>query len=327
MAFYNRNSNPGDMIAADLSASIAKRRDIETRLSRAETKAAECLEAVNDLTRDAADDAAVAAALVAKRASEDLVTAWQTSLADVSEKVLDLQDALKELDDQKMRKETSAAIEAISKRFVDDGTAVDIAIGKFIESTRRIADFVPDARGLEHYLTNAKAEIPLAVTLIAQIAQARAVATVAKTAPAALVMPEQIAPKLKTVPPAPTTARYFLSRNVAWFDAQGGKHCAPSLTDLDLPLHLVTKATEFGAIHAMDSDVRKKNHGGKSQSSKPAFEKCLWLNSDPTAKSNVAPIKSSHLGNPQPMDRGPGYSLIVPSQPLQVATRTEKPRS
>jgi hypothetical protein len=109
-----------------------------------------------------------------------------------------------------------------------------------------------------------------------------------------------------------------LSRNLAWYDAQGVKHCAPSLTDYDLPVGLITKATEFGAIHPMDSDVRKKNHGGKSQSSKPAFENCLWLNSDPTAKSVVEPVKSSHLGNFQVVDRGPAYTL-----PLQAATRFE----
>jgi hypothetical protein len=141
------------------------------------------------------------------------------------------------------------------------------------------------------------------------------------------VMPGTVVKMPAPKPPAPTTQRFFLSRNIAFYDAQGGKHCAPSLTDFDLPIGLITKATEFGAIHAMDSAVRKKNHGGKSQSSKPAFEHCVWLNGDPTAKSYVEPVRSSHLGDPQPMDRGPVRTGTLAPLQSMANTRTEKPRS
>jgi hypothetical protein len=318
MALFQK-STPADLISRDLAASLTKRKDIESRLQRAEVQAAQCRTVVDDLTHDAADDAAVAAALASKRAAEDLVTAWQKSLDDVNEKILDLEDATAEIANQKLRAETAAAIRTIMKDSVDDSAALDAAIARRIKSASRAAALIPDAAGVVAYLMNAKSELPLADALIQQLLESRAVATLAGTAPAALAVPEQIAVKPKVVAPVPTTARYFLSRNLAWFDAQGGKHSQASLTDCDLPIELITKANEFGAIHAMDSEVRRKNHGGKPQSQKPAIEHCLWLNSDPRAKNNVEPILSSHF---ERVDRGPVIVGTMRSQPLQVATRS-----
>jgi len=276
---------------------------------------------VDELTRDAADDAAVAAALASKRAAEDLCSAWQTSLDAINEKILDLQDATAEIADQKLRAETAAAIRMIIKESIDDSAALNVAIEKRIKSARKAAALVPEAAGIVHYLQNAKDELPRADALTVQLLESCAVATVAKTARAELVQPEQIAPKQKTVAPVPTTARYFLTKNLAWFDSEGGKHSQASLTDVDLPVELVTKARSFGAIHEMNSEIRRKNFGGVAQSTKPALANCLWLNDDPRAKSNVMPIKSSHLGDPQPMDRGPGYSFIAPTAPAMANTR------
>jgi hypothetical protein len=326
MALFQK-STPADLISRDLAASLTKRKDIESRLQRAEVQAAQCRTVVDDLTHDAADDAAVAAALASKRAAEDLVTAWQKSLDDVNEKILDLEDATAEIANQKLRAETAAAIRMIMKESVDDSAALNVAIEKRIKSARRAAALVPDAAGVVGYLLNAKSELPLADTLILQLLESRAVATVAGTAPAALAVPEQPAPRQNVVVElAPTFERVFLTQNVAWYGPDGTIHCWPSLNDAELPVGpVLAKARTIGAAWAMNSEQRKKHHGGKSNA-KPPLEHCKFLNDDPRLKSNVAPIKSSHLGNPQPMDRGPGYNLIVPSQPLQVATRTEKPQ-
>jgi hypothetical protein len=324
MAFFQKT--PADLIEADLKASRKKRVTTEQRLQYAEAQLAEYRATVEKLTNDVAENSAVAAASASVAGAEVEVQAWQNSLADIDAKILDLEDAEKEIANQKLRAETAAAIRVIIKESTDDSAALNVAIEKRIKSARRAAALIPDAAGIVNYLLNAQGELPLADAFTAQLLESRAVATIAGTAPAALAVPEQIAQKQKAVPPAPITARYFLSRNLAWFDAQGGKHSAPSCTDFDLPVGLITKATELGAIHAMDSDVRKKNHGGKSQSSKPAFEHCLWLNSDPTAKSNVTPIMSSHLGNLQ-VTVGTPIVGTMRSQPAMANTRTDKPQS
>jgi hypothetical protein len=327
MALFQK-STPADLISRDLAASLTKRKDIENRLQRAEVQAGQCRTVVDELTHDAADDAAVAASLASKRAAEDLVTAWQKSLDDVNEKILDLEDATAEIANQKLRAETAAAIRMIMKESADDSAALNVAIEKRIKSARRAAALVPDAAGVVGYLLNAKSELPLADALILQLLESRAVATVAGTAPAALAVPEQIAPPRQNVVVelAPTFERVFLTQNVAWYDPQGNVHCAPSLNDFELPVYVLAKARSIGAAWAMNSEQRKKHHGGKSNG-KPPLEHCKFLNDNPRLKSVAEPIKSSHLGNFEVVDRGPGYSFIAPTAPLQVATRTEKPRS
>jgi hypothetical protein len=319
MAFFQK-TNPADLIDRDLAASIAKRRDIETRLSRAEGQAAESRNVVDELTRDAGDDAAVAAALVSKRASQDLVTAWQKSLDDVNEKILDLQDAVAEIADQKTRRETATAIEVVSKTFTDAGARFDAATAEFIDATRRAADFVLDAHGLTAYLMNAKAEVPAATALIARILKDRAAQTLAKTAPAALVLPEQIAPRQTSAPPAATTMRLFLTQHLGWHDSNGVKHRAPSMHDAELPLDLVAKARALGAAHDLNSDTRAKNHGSKT-SAPPDWNHVKWLN-NPKETSNVAPILRHSAFKPHPHVRAP-YTINVPTQPAMVATRSE----
>jgi hypothetical protein len=317
MALFQK-STPADLIAADLRTSLAERRDIEQRLQHAKNQAVKCRSFADELKHDAAE---VGTALAATREAADLEAWLQKKLDDVSEKILDLQDADKEIALQKLRAETAAAIRAIMKESVDDSAALNVAIEKRIKSASRAAALIPDAAGVVGYLTNAKSELPLADALILQLLESRAVATIDGRAKAELAKPEQIAPKQKTAAPAPTTARYFLTKNLAWFDSEGGKHSQASLTDVDLPVELVTKARSFGAIHEMNSEIRRKNFGGVAPSTKPALANCLWLNDDPRAKSNVMPIKSSHLGDPQPMDRGPGYSFIAPTAPAMANTR------
>jgi hypothetical protein len=321
MAFFNKTS-PGDMIEADLKASLKTRKDIEQKLSSAMAQTVECQATVDQLGRDVADDFAVNAALTAKRAAEDLVTTRTKSLDDLDEKIADLQDAIKELADQKTRRETAAAIEMISKKFTEAGARFDAATAEFIEETRRTADFVLDAHGLTAYLMNAKAEVPAATALIAQILKDRAAQTIAKTARAELIMPEQIAPRQTSAPPARTTMRLFLTQHLGWHDAQGDKHRAPSMHDAELPLDLVGKARALGAAHDLKSDMRAKHFGSKT-SAPPAWEHCKFLNDDPRIKSNVAPIMSSHLGNFQVVDRGPPVTGTMRSQPAMAATRSE----
>src|ERR1019366_573321 len=108
----------------------------------------------------------------------------------------------------------------------------------------------------------------------------------------------------KAPAPAPTTARLFLTQHLGFFDEQGGQHPLASMNDAEIPLALVTKARALGAAWDLDSPQRKQ-HGGSKTSAPPAWAHCKILNENPTAKSNVEPILSSHF---TPVDRGPAYT-------------------
>ena len=181
----------------------------------------------------------------------------------VSEKILNLEDAQTEIADQKLRKETAAAIAEISKTVVEAGAVFDIATVKLIAATQRAADFVLDAHGLTAYLMNAKAEVPAATALIAQILKDRAAQTIAGTAKAHLVMPEQIAPRQTFVPPVPTTQRLFLTQHLAWYDSDGDKHRAPSMHDGELPLHLTR--LQRGRLRRARSQERRASQKSQQQ--------------------------------------------------------------
>jgi hypothetical protein len=308
--------------ARDLKESEKKQGIIQGRLTSAKSKAAECQAIVDQLGHDAADDDKLEAALVNKTAADALVAVREQSLADVSEKILDLQDAVAEIADQKTRVATAAAIEQITLDLIEAAKIYDAGAAKLAAASQRAADIVPDAVGLASYAVNTAAEVPAAVSMVAQVLRHRAVQTLNGSAPAALPMPESIAPKSKLIEPPPTTQRLFLTQHVAWYDEQGGRHRAPSMHAAELPLTLIAKARQSGAAHDLNSDVQRK-HGGTKTSAPPAWEHCKWLNENPLAKSNVEPIlhSLSPQFEPHPKPRQTIHGTM-PTQAVQPMTAT-----
>jgi hypothetical protein len=177
-----------------------------------------------------------------------------------------------------------------------------------------------DAHGLTAYLMNAKEEVPRATALIAQILKDRAAQTIDGRAKAALVMPEVIAPKQKPVPPPPTETIFFL-RASKWTDETGKLQLIQKFTDATLSPALAKHAIKVGAAVERTDPVRKQNLGSWSGRQFYA-EHCFALDTA-SATSNITPIKpmfEKHPNVPEP------WSQVVPTQPLQVATRTEKPQ-
>jgi hypothetical protein len=318
MAFFQKT--PAELIEADLKASRKKRVTTEQRLQYAEAQLAEYRATVEKLTNDVAENSAVAAASASVAGAEIEVNAWRQSLADLDAKTLDLTDAEKEIADRKLRAETATAIEAIAKTLVDADATLNAALANMIGATRRAADFVLDAHGLTAYLMNAKEEVPRATALIAQILKDRAVQTIDGRAKAALVMPEVIAPKQKAVPPPPTETVFFL-RASKWTDETGKLQLIQKFTDATLSPALAKHAIKVGAAVERTDPVRKQNLGSWSGRQFHA-EHCFALDAA-SATSNITPIKpmfEKHPNVPEP------WSQVVPTQPLQVATRTEKPQ-
>jgi hypothetical protein len=127
----------------------------------------------------------------------------------------------------------------------------------------------------------------------------------------------------KAPAPAPTTARVYLTASVAWYDDKGAKFRAPAMNDCDLPLTLLAKGKGIGAVHELNSDVRKKSHGSKT-SAPPEWAHCKWLNDDPKAKTDVEPILHSAFEKHPNVGRPYSGTMRQPAQP-QTATRSLPP--
>jgi hypothetical protein len=311
--------------ARDLRESEKKKIGDEQSLSQAQVDAAQAHAAVEELKHVAADPAKVKAALKTKREADDLVNFWADTLAAVDEKILDLQDAVDAIADQKVRVETAAVKEQIAKAVVEAGDAFNISATNYIDVLRQASDIVPDPHDLSAfpaYLTNVLAEFSPVKNLAAQTVRNSAAATLAGTGPAHLPTPESIAPKPSAPPPPPTTQRLFLTQHVAWYDEQGGRHRAPSMHAAELPLTLIAKARQSGAAHDLNSDIQRK-HGGTKTSAPPAWEHCKWLNENPLAKSNVEPIlhSLSPQFEPHPKPRQTIHGTM-PTQAVQPMTAT-----
>jgi hypothetical protein len=187
--------------------------------------------------------------------------------------------------------ERKAAAETLTAQIL----LVDETLPAWLQVSRNLAagfeamaHWRPECAQMAAFVRNAASEIENCVAITGDdlhpsVAAVRDGRMPIPRAPAAAEQPKP-APK-----PAPTTMLVFLTQHVAWYDDKGERHRATATHDTHLPLHLVAKARQIGAAHDIGSPERKKYHGTKT-SAPPEWHWCKWLNDDPKAKSNVAPI-------------------------------------
>ena len=246
----------------------------------------------------------------------------------VSEKSTNLEDAQTEIADQKLRKETAAAILRISKTVVEAGAVFDIATVKLIAATQpgppilwmlqrsglfderesrsagrnRIDRTNPERSRRANDCRNGKGPSSNAGTDRTAKPNVRAAST-------------------------NDAATLLTLQHLAWYDSDADKHRAPSKHDSELPLHLIGKARTLGAAHDLKSDVRAKNHGSKT-SAPPDWNHVKWLNDNPKAKSNVEPIRHSafepHPNVPAPHRHDARAGAMVATFRADQEIRTHK---
>src|ERR1019366_3617086 len=197
--------------------------------------------------------------------------------------------------------------------------------GPWLELTRKLAAAAADV-GPEHfeanqigsYLRNCASEIEAAG--VAAIGSMRSYAAGVISGQFPIPRAPGV-PSAKAPAPPPTTMRLFLTQHLGFFDEQGGQHPLASMNDHEIPLALVAKARALGAAWDLDSPQRKQ-HAGSKTSAPPAWSHCKILNENPTAKSNVEPILSSHF-EPHPNVR-PAYSgtMRQPAVPVSATRST-----
>lgn len=268
------------------------------------------------LDGDDGDDKTVAALQAKIDTAQSLLESLDEAVRTQSERVA---EAEREASDKETKRQRLAASEIIA----NDVARIDAQLKPWLAATRALATDLAkygtarfECGSIGAYLANlaAETEVALAVSIPDLKGYVIAVAEGREKIP---VMPGTVVKMPAPKPPAPTTERVFLTRNVAWFTPDGETHCAPSHNDCDLPLYVLGKARQIGVAHAMDSDLRQKHHGGKSNA-KPAFAHCEFLNDSPRLKSVAAPIMSSHF---ERVDRGPAITGIMRSQPTMESTR------
>jgi hypothetical protein len=269
------------------------------------------------LSPDGGDQTTIAALKNQIVSERELITALDDAAETQTALVVAEESRL--VDDETKRQRTAA-----SDAILADVAQIERQFAEWLTATRafatgigKYASFRTECSGISEFLANAANQVELAasVSIPDLRSAARAVLQGTERPP---VMPGTVVKMPAPKPPAPTTERVFLTRNLAWFTPDGETHCAPSLNDCDLPLYVVAKARAIGAAHAMDNDLRRKHHGGKSNA-KPALVHCEWLNSDPRAKSNVEPIR--HTAFEKHPNVPPPYNIIVPTQPAMENTR------
>jgi hypothetical protein len=223
--------------------------------------------------------------------------------------------------DEQTKKERTAASDMISadvERIECQVKPTLTAMRALATDLAKYASFRVEASGISEYLANAANEVEIALSVSIPDLRGGALAVLEGRERA----PSQPAKIVKLVAPAPTTERLFLTHSLGWFDAEGRKYRAPAMHDADLPLSLIAKGKAIGAVHDMNSDVRRKNHGSKT-SAPPEWSHVKWLNSDPNAKSAAEPIMSSSPRfDPHPNPRQTVHGTMrQPAQP-QAATRS-----
>jgi hypothetical protein len=316
MALFTRDS-PETKITRDLEVAVGKQHDHEKRLRLAEAKLVECLTAVEQ-AHDAGDDK-LDIALANKRAAEDKVAALIKWLAQDEKAVADLQEKADKIADGKMRVATAAAIEQIVVDLIEAGKIYNTGAAELTAAARRASDVALDAHGLVAFSMNTAAEIPAAVSMIAEVLRHRAAQTLNGSAPSGLPMPEQIPTKAKPVEP-PSLERVFLIKHVKFTDADGNLHRLPKINVSDLlPEHAARALKHTWAI-AM-SDPRVKQLGGSYGAQIPPVHLCEDL--DTGTPSDTPSIIHGVF---TPMDRGPTVYGVLPVQPVDpmTASRTEK---
>ena len=115
--------------------------------------------------------------------------------------------------EQKQRDETAAEIERRALELEAAGQAFDGAMARLAAAAQQAIEVTFDANGIHVFASNARLEMPPAITMTAQVMRDRARATVAGNAPAIIAT----APPVLLAPPksaAVPTASVFLLRPV-----------------------------------------------------------------------------------------------------------------
>jgi hypothetical protein len=316
MALF-KSANPESKITRDLEAARARHSDLAERLRVAEASVAERTEAAHQLTRDAADDKSLDAALAAARVAHDKAGALAAAVAAVGKDVASLEAQAAEIADRKLRAETAAAIGVLGDRLTKAAATFDSAVAELSEVCTELSPIIVDAGGLRNFSQTVRTEFPPAIAQISQIIRNRIAATLDGTAPAGLPKPEAPQPVLRVVEP-PKVRSVFIVRNCRFTDRNNAiRILRKGEIANDIPVGAAARALATGAAMPV-SDPRVRDLSRTWTSGPlPHPDACEDLDDTP---SSSEPVLHSAYAKP-----ANGAAYIKPLRTPVAATRADPP--
>jgi hypothetical protein len=242
---------------------------------------------------------------------QDAVVSSTSKLSGINDAIsalrVQIEGAEQQLAAERERVERVAASEQIASHVA----ALERQIEPWLKQTRELAasmaalDHVFEVGQIGNYLSNAAAEVEVAVAVM--LPQLRALVTAVANGDAPIPhRPEPMVP-VAEVPVAPTQIVFCL-RSVKWRDENGEQCVAGKFTDAYLPPETAVRALRSGACVRVDDSLRRKNKGWSTEI--PRADLAFDLDADPATQEQPPsePIQHSAF---QALDRGPGYNLRV----------------
>ncbi len=301
-----------------LKAKAEQRVDNAARLQGAEARLNEARANVEALAL-AADDKALDAALQAKRAAEDKLSALQAASAKLAAEHAAIEREIEAIVDRRMRAETSAACNVIADRIAKAQAAFTEAAQELEAAAREAALIILDGHPVASFVLSAREQLPPAIEVIVVGLRNHARAVIDRRAPASLPRPEPEPVKLALVPPSPMMTIFAL-KNLKYQSKAGVVVCIGANKMHSVPEALGRQAlAEHLALPLSDRRrIRDLEFGAVSYL--PDEAACTWLG-EPGREAPArsvrpgGPITHSSLATFEVMDRGPAFTVTMPRGP------------
>jgi hypothetical protein len=315
MALNPFKSDPVKRHEKELAAKIAERDNVNTILKSTEASLPGLALTVGQLMRAGADAKELNSAEAnLDAANKRMIKAGET-LSEVATEIAAIEQQLAALADEKLRAETAAEIERRADKLEVAGKQIDVAFQQLVSACRDADQVVLDGAGLTKFAENAATEIQPTVAMVARELRGRAAATLAGNAPAALrTAPLALVPQPQ--PETPKLERFFTLWAVKFVDASGVLRRAPQFVIVELSPAQAERGLASGDVCRIDDPRVAKHRNARTGSQQlPRPEHCHSLD----GVSDIAYEPPQQQPVFEKVDRGPGFTMRVPSQPAVAA--------
>jgi hypothetical protein len=279
MARFFERGDPAEReqrnLEAQLKAKVDRRVDNAVRLQTAEAKLAEACALVEQLALEG-DDAALDRALQARRGAEDKITALRGAALKIGKEIAEIEAAIDKVVDQRVRRETSAAVAAMADELAEAQADFTKAAQRLEAAARQGGLLIPESRAVAEFTLSAYTQLEPATTMVVGALHAHAKAVIAGSAPASLPRPAAPAPVLTVVPQEPTV-NLFVTRNIRYVASGGDVICCGQNRRHDLPERIAELALSSGAAVPLTDRARIAAFEGTSGMYVPTPQACEWV--------------------------------------------------
>lgn len=321
MALFNRD--PEKKLQQRLSSLRQERVNSVARLEATQASIPELEGVVTQLIKAAAAEDDLCATEGKLHAAQKRIASCDKAIVEIDAEIEKIEKDLAAIADEKMRRETAAQIDVLTKEFEADGIAAIAAINKWTRSSQRAAELVLESHALTAFLMSAAAETPAAAEMVTRELRSRAQATIAGTAPATL--PKTPPVLVETPKPTPQLRSYFVLQPGTFSDAAGTMRRAPRYSFVELNPQQAAHAIRMkGVCEPTDQRVKQMRKQQATQQPPPEHVCQNWDNGAAPRGDAELVIHSKFIQSSpfMPLDRGQPYTMAIQARPA-VGTRAE----